>query len=1109
MKKKILTFMLSLCFILPCAFLVSACGSEPEPTLNGYTLYIKGEETTYFETVYGNNAITADDIRIKSDWSDSSKNAFVPITDFKLSVSWTDENSEEQTTLPNFWTEQTTVNDLPTGYTFRLTNDNAELLFYVNIGKREYPNTRVLVQTPYGGTTNNARIQWHYNSRNYDEANPDAQYTLVLAGVEEGYSEHVSFRYVESSAYDALETEQEKKELVQQATSSSGWEVFEEDPGTYYAFAWMSDSDYYKYGEQGYIYNYATINIVNAAIEQKPQTNVYNFSEHSHDFSYESAFYFGINYEIDLVGDVSGVDFYAYNGSEWGVVELKSPEEETFEETTLKVNAIKEHDKYVLVDYYSSGWYKVNTDGTRGEALTGDEVIECVEYTKIQSYIDGTSIKVPVNYMVNEVVNSTYGFHYDCSKKFKTYITLNKWVLEDTPEAEHIGYAGIIVGHNSFEFTYEGESFVDEIEDSFNRYGNIDLFEFINADETEVGYHQGYIRLKNPNHAWVNYDDNNKVSSSDIRFDYRIKYKQIGMPHYGEEDNECYEQFDSPIEFSYKANGNYDFYIRGTDEGVASYHYKLTEAEVELYRAGNLDKSDLIETIRQGEKDANVNYDVIPDNWVANHTPGIYVVMYDLESRKNTIWEDLSTDARVFLFEILKTEQRPYIVDHYDFTITTSDVLGVKVGIDGTVDLSEVIIEKQIDDSYYYGTESPIVLEVVDRIPNTEIETTGSGTFENNIITITVNESTTKSPLGIFCIKITKSGNECYDDFVLYVPLEVFPEQYNVLNDYCVSLFELDNYVEQSDTYQYDGLLFAKGQKFSEVAYLPNLPTSEYGTYSWAIRYSNDYYVKVTDETTFTDFVYDMVIIFTANDGMEWFIEDSGDDAIDGVAHNTGYGIRFYTAEPADLSGETLEIDQIPDLDWIEYKSFSSTYNDGNKDYSVEMTLGEFVEAYYNTDLMKGITGVTEISSVQDAKTALKSVYREFVLANNPIFKFSEDGTTVTTYDSSDTTFSEPIQTYTLKPHVLNGYTEFWLMKEGNNYPQGTISVYDNGEIGASVVGFTLRQFIYMLEYDENVTLTATDGSGDTVTVPMNELNNPNLQLVLPYYTNLSYVIAE
>lgn len=82
-------------------------------------------------------------------------------------------------------------------------------------------------------------------------------------------------------------------------------------------------------------------------------------------------------------------------------------------------------------------------------------------------------------------------------------------------------------------------------------------------------------------------------------------------------------------------------------------------------------------------------------------------------------------------------------------------------------------------------------------------------------------------------------------------------------------------------------------------------------------------------------------------------------------------------------------------------------------------------------------------------------------------------------------------------------------MKEGNNYPQGKIYVYDNGEIGASVVGFTLRQFIYMLEYDENVTLTATDGSSDTVTVPMNELNNPNLQLVLSYYINLSYVIAE
>ena len=41
-----------------------------------------------------------------------------------------------------------------------------------------------------------------------------------------------------------------------------------------------------------------------------------------------------------------------------------------------------------------------------------------------------------------------------------------------------------------------------------------------------------------------------------------------------------------------------------------------------------------------------------------------------------------------------------------------------------------------------------------------------------------------------------------------------------------------------------------------------------------------------------------------------------------------------------------------------------------------------------------------------------------------------------------------------------------------------------------------LRQFIYMLEYDENVTLTATDGSGDTVTVPMKDLCNMVILIV-------------
>ena len=320
-----------------------------------------------------------------------------------------------------------------------------------------------------------------------------------------------------------------------------------------------------------------------------------------------------------------------------------------------------------------------------------------------------------------------------------------------------------------------------------------------------------------------------------------------------------------------------------------------------MYRVGNLDKSDLIEKIRQGEKDSYARNDIITDDWKQTHTPGIYVVMYDLENRNSTIWEDdLSTGARVFLFEILKTEQNPWLVNHNDTTIEESDYINVVIGSDKIVDLSKVIMEKYDSDRYYYGSESPIILEVVDSIPNTAIETTGRGTFEDNIITFIVDENTTTSPLGIFCIKITKPGDECYEDFVMYVPLEVFPEQYFVLNDYKLSLYELDNYVESSSTYEYGGLLFTKGQKFSELVYLPNLPTSEIGTYSWAIRYSNGSYEQVTAETTFNDFVYDMRIIFTANEGMEWFIIDSGDDAVDGVAHNTGYGIRFYTAEPVN-----------------------------------------------------------------------------------------------------------------------------------------------------------------------------------------------------------------
>ena len=60
------------------------------------------------------------------------------------------------------------------------------------------------------------------------------------------------------------------------------------------------------------------------------------------------------------------------------------------------------------------------------------------------------------------------------------------------------------------------------------------------------------------------------------------------------------------------------------------------------------------------------------------------------------------------------------------------------------------------------------------------------------------------------------------------------------------------------------------------------------------------------------------------------------------------------------------------------------------------------------------------------------------------------------------------------------------------------------------MVGFTLRQWIYFVDSTETVTLTATDGSEDTTTVQMNQLNNAHLQLTLPTSDGtIAYLIQE
>ena len=128
--------------------------------------------------------------------------------------------------------------------------------------------------------------------------------------------------------------------------------------------------------------------------------------------------------------------------------------------------------------------------------------------------------------------------------------------------------------------------------------------------------------------------------------------------------------------------------------------------------------------------------------------------------------------------------------------------------------------------------------------------------------------------------------------------------------------------------------------------------------------------------------------------------------------------------EPVDLAGKTIVVQYGAELDWNLNKITIAVAeevndNDGSSTvvYSTELTLEEFVEQFYesNPELIKDIAGNSNINNVEEAKNSIEIRMGGRILSSNPIIKFSEDGTTATTYAGNDTNLETPLKTYTVQ----------------------------------------------------------------------------------------------
>ena len=692
MRKKFLTFLLAICFILPCVFMLSACkignGGDNTPSITGYEVYINGTKTNEFQCMSGQNAITSSNITIKSKWTDESKNTNIPLGDFDISVKWNDKFNIEQTTMPDFWTNGTgsTTNDYATTYLFTLTlkSDNVwTTTFSVIISPITVSNLHVRI---FDGTEYkySAEMIWGHNER---ESDTSKHFKFDIENLDEGYDqhEHIQWALIEKETYDALETPAQKKDFIQNSQSFSSGQIYSHyEPGIYYVFAYVPEWNNKQYGEDGdgKIYDYATLTIKPIELLQTPEIHVLSHDEyHKIDFAYTA---FDINSELTATVDYDYSSYistqpYVYENGNWNILEkfeiIDEPDNYDILWKSIKAHAILTADGYKLVDLKDieiskTEWVFINDDGTKGEDVTDNSTIKVVDYRELSQYKNGTSITIPTYYMVEDT--SSQSIYLDCSKFYKTEVKIKKYTDILTPKVE-VGQGGAVAAKyvtasNTFEFTY-GEKYQLSWASVLNSPAQImenvigwsthwGLTGFNETEYSEEPYY-GYVSLESPHYAWkldgVNY------TSEPLKITYYINKKaEIKNPTYIAGSNYT-DYFTTPIEIAYDSTresyslddiitiGNVvDEDICFELDWVNVYSYQLTPDDESLSR------DELIQTIR--EKGTNVGYSECFASEEENVIGKTFVIMYDLTNTNNTTWENDSVIPKIFKITIVDAE---------------------------------------------------------------------------------------------------------------------------------------------------------------------------------------------------------------------------------------------------------------------------------------------------------------------------------------------------------------------------------------------------------------------------------------------------------------------
>lgn len=136
MKKKLLSFIFAFCLIIPCIFLLSACGNDKKLNYIQVSLADGEYSASIYETRDFGNTTGLNNIKIKAYYSDNS-NENVELTNVQITVSFSADGSEQSRVTKTFeeYTQMCENSNLTAG-SWRLTlkyNDNScEVNIYVS-----------------------------------------------------------------------------------------------------------------------------------------------------------------------------------------------------------------------------------------------------------------------------------------------------------------------------------------------------------------------------------------------------------------------------------------------------------------------------------------------------------------------------------------------------------------------------------------------------------------------------------------------------------------------------------------------------------------------------------------------------------------------------------------------------------------------------------------------------------------------------------------------------------------------------------------------------------------------------------------------------------------